>query len=131
MAMADGLEMPGTFGISPEQIVILVSEGINTLSDFSSASEDDLEQATREITSLNVGKLDCLIVVSASGNTPYAVSAANSAKEAGAQIIAIANNQYAPLLNAADIAVFLDTPAEIVAGSTRMGAATAQRLRSI
>ena len=128
MAMADGLEMPGTFGIPPKQIVILLSEGISTLSSFSAANEDDREQAIREIESINVCDLDCLIAVSASGDTPYVLSAMRAAKGLRARSIAIANNRDTPILKAADIAIFLDTPAEIVAGSTRMGAATAQKI---
>ena len=128
MALADGLEIPGTFGIAREQIVILLSEGIGTLADFAAETEDDSERGEREVRSLGLNEKDCLIVLSASGTTPYAVAALRAAKASGARTIAIANNPGSLLLNDADIAIHLDTPPEIIAGSTRMGAGTAQKI---
>jgi N-acetylmuramic acid 6-phosphate etherase len=128
MALADGLEIPGTFGIPREQILILLSEGLDTLSDFLAGTEDDSQRGQHDVRSLDLSAKDCLIVVSASGTTPYAVAALLAAKESGANTVAIANNLGSPLLNAADIAIHLDTPPEIIAGSTRMGAGTAQKI---
>jgi N-acetylmuramic acid 6-phosphate etherase len=128
MAMADGLEIPGTFGIAREQIVILLSEGLGTISHFSAGTEDDSQRGQHDVRSLGLSAKDCLIALSASGTTPYAVAALWAAKESGANTIAIANNLGTPLLNAADIAIHLDTPPEIIAGSTRMGAGTAQKI---
>src|SRR6202000_1448998 len=71
---------------------------------------------------------DCLIAVSASGATPYAIAAATAAKASGATVIGIANNAGSPLLELADIAICLTTPSEVVAGSTGMGAGTAQKI---
>lgn len=128
MALADGLEIPGTFGIPREQIVILLSEGIDTLAHFAAEAEDDSQRGARDIGSLGLGNTDCLIAVSASGTTPYAVAALRTARESGARTIGIANNPATPLLALADIAIHLDTPPEIIAGSTRMGAGTAQKI---
>ncbi len=128
MALADGLEIPGTFGIARDQIVILLSEGIDTIGDFSAETEDDSGRGERDVQSLGLGEKDCLIVLSASGTTPYAVAALYAAKASGANTIAIANNPGTSLLDAADIAIHLDTPPEIIAGSTRMGAGTAQKM---
>ncbi|TIQ71826.1 MAG: SIS domain-containing protein, partial [Mesorhizobium sp.] len=61
-------------------------------------------------------------------STPYAVRAIEDAKRCGAATIAIANNKDAPLLRLADIAILLETPPELIAGSTRMGAGTAQKI---
>ncbi len=128
MAMADGLEMPGTFGIAREQIVILLSEGLDTIARFAAETEDDVWRGEDDVRKTAPTAKDCLIAVSASGSTPYAVAALGAAKETGAVTIAIANNAGAPLLTLADIAIHLDTPPEIVAGSTRMGAGTAQKI---
>jgi N-acetylmuramic acid 6-phosphate etherase len=128
MAMADGLEMPGTFGIAREQIVILLSEGLDTIAQFAAETEDDGWRGEADIRKAAPTAKDCLIAVSASGSTPYAVAALNAAKQSGATTIALANNAGAPLLTLADIAIHLDTPPEIVAGSTRMGAGTAQKI---
>lgn len=128
MAMADGLEIPGTFGIAREQIVILLSEGLETIAQFSAETEDDSRQGEEDIRKVAPTGKDCLIAVSASGTTPYAVAALEAARQCGAATIGLANNAGAPLLMQADIAIQLDTPPEVIAGSTRMGAGTAQKI---
>ena len=75
-----------------------------------------------------LGPGDVAICVSASGTTPYTVAAAAAARARGATVVGVANVAGSPLLEAAQIPVFLDTGAEMVAGSTRMGAATAQKI---
>jgi N-acetylmuramic acid 6-phosphate etherase len=128
MALADGLELPGTFGIPRERIVILVAGGAASLQDLAGGPEDDEELARADIASAGVAGRDCVIAVSASGSTPYALAALAAARAAGARTIAIANNARAPLFDAADVAVHLPTPPEVIAGSTRMGAGTAQKI---
>jgi N-acetylmuramic acid 6-phosphate etherase len=128
MALADALEIPGTFGIDRSQIVILLSEGVDTIARFAAESEDDSRRGEDDVRALAPGASDCLIALSASGTTPYAVAALRTASQSGAATIAIANNAGAPLLTLANIAIHLDTPPEIIAGSTRMGAGTAQKI---
>ena len=128
MAMADALELPGTFGIARDRIDILLAEGAAELLNFPAGPEDNETQAAHDVAAAGIGKGDCLIALSASGATPYAVAALKAAKAAGAATIGIANNEGAPLLSLADIAILLPTPPEVIAGSTRMGAATAQKI---
>ncbi|MCX8279646.1 N-acetylmuramic acid 6-phosphate etherase [Phyllobacterium sp. 0TCS1.6C] len=128
MALADALEIPGTYGIAADRIVLLLAGGLASLERLAGGYEDDVEQASRDIAGANIGPKDCLIAISASGTTPYALGAMGQARQRGARIIGIANNSNVPLLDAADVAIVLETPAEIVAGSTRMGAGTAQKL---
>ena len=128
MALADGLELPGTFGIPRRQIVILIAGGEDSLSDLKGGPEDDAEQAEADVRSAGIGPGDCLISVAASGTTPYAVSGMRTAAGLGASTIGIANNAEAALLTEAEIPILLETPPEIVAGSTRMGAGTAQKI---
>lgn len=128
MAMADGLELPGTFSIDNDNIKILMAGGISSLTDMLGSTEDDVDAAARDVLSANIGAGDCLIGVSASGGTPYTLAALKRASQAGAKTIAIANNAGTPLLEAADVAILLATPPEIIAGSTRMGAGTAQKV---
>src|SRR5690606_20422107 len=71
---------------------------------------------------------DCVIAVSASGSTPYALAIASHAKERGARVVALANNPGAALFEGADAAILLETPPEVISGSTRMGAGTAQKI---
>ena len=127
MAMADGLELPGTFGLPNERVKILMAGGLMSLSDMLGGTEDDDLQGLSDVQSAGIGPDDCLIAVSASGSTPYTVAAMAQASRSGAKTIAIANNPDAPLLKSADIAILLATPPEIVGGSTRLGAATAQK----
>ncbi|MRG56822.1 N-acetylmuramic acid 6-phosphate etherase [Phyllobacterium sp. SYP-B3895] len=128
MALADALEIPGTYGISPERIVILIAGGIASLGRLAGSYEDDTSQATADIAAAGLGAGDCLIAVSASGTTPYALAAIGAGKQRGMRVIAIANNPAVPLFDKADIAITLETPPEMVAGSTRMGAGTAQKI---
>ena len=128
MALADGLELPGTFGIANHRITVLLAGGKESLSDLAGGPEDDAAQAKHDVRSAGLGNGDCLISLSASGTTPYAVSAVRMAIELGATTIGIANNEATELLHQADAPILLQTPAEIIAGSTRMGAATAQKI---
>lgn len=128
MALADALELPGTYGIARDRIVILIAGGDEALHNLAGGPEDDTIEAEKAITDADVGPADCVIAISASGSTPYAVRALEVAKDKGASTIAIANNKNAPLFNKADVAVLIETPPEVIAGSTRMGAGTAQKI---
>jgi N-acetylmuramic acid 6-phosphate etherase len=126
MAMADALELPGTYGIAREQIVLLLAGGISSLTDMEGAPEDDVLAAENDASVIAPG--DCILAVSASGSTPYVLKIAEIAHARGAKVVAIANNPGARLFEGANISVLLETPPEVVAGSTRMGAGTAQKL---
>jgi len=128
MALADALELPGTYGIARERILILIAGGDQALRDLAGAPEDDAGAAVRAVADAGVGPGDCLIALSASGSTPYALGALEEAKRRGAATVAVANNRGAPLLERADAAILLETPPEVIAGSTRMGAGTAQKI---
>ncbi len=127
MAMADALELPGTYGIPNEQIVILLAGGSADLLDLKGAPEDDIDQARADAERM-IGAGDCIVAISASGSTPYALVVAEVARARGAKVVAIANNAGAKLFDGADAAILLATPPEMIAGSTRMGAGTAQKI---
>ncbi len=128
MAMADALELPGTYGIPQDQIVVLLAGGTASLTDLAGGYEDDTELARNDVREAGITAGGCLISVSASGSTPYALAAADEARKRGAKVIAIANNPGAALFEGADVAILLQTPPEVVSGSTRMGAGTAQKI---
>jgi len=128
MALADGLELPGTYGIPRDRIVIMIAGGQEALSNLAGAPEDRAEDAIAELAANGLSERDCLIAVSASGTTPYAVAALDEGRRRGAATIAIANNAGSPLLAGADVPIALPTPPEMIAGSTRMGAGTAQKI---
>jgi N-acetylmuramic acid 6-phosphate etherase len=128
MALADGLELPGTYGIPRERIEILIAGGEAALRDLAGGYEDDAQQAQRDVDAAGLGQGDCVIGISASGSTPYTVAALRHAEARGAATVAVANNAGAAMFDGADVAVLVPTPPEVIAGSTRMGAGTAQKI---
>ncbi|MFK0686935.1 N-acetylmuramic acid 6-phosphate etherase [Mesorhizobium sp. IMUNJ 23033] len=128
MAVADALELPGTFGIARDRIAILIAGGEEAFKTLAGGPEDDTDEASTAVANADIGAGDCLIAISASGSTPYAVRALEDARSRGAATVAIANNKDTPLLKLADVAILLETPPELIAGSTRMGAGTAQKI---
>ncbi|MBD8065029.1 N-acetylmuramic acid 6-phosphate etherase [Devosia sp. PTR5] len=128
MALADALELPGTYGIDRSQIEVVLAGGMAALSDMRGGPEDDGGAAKAAIEALVPSQRDCLIAVTASGQTPFPLAAAEAARGHGARTIGIANNAGARLFGMVDVAVHLRTPAEVIAGSTRMGAGTAQKI---
>ena len=118
IAVQDGAELPGTFGIDPAQIVFLLAGGLDKAHNLLGHVEDDEAAAFREV---------AVIAISASGSTPYTCAAAQKAKEGGASLIGISNRVGAPLLKLVDVPILVPTPEEAVTGSTRMAAGTIQK----
>ncbi|MCF6315151.1 MAG: N-acetylmuramic acid 6-phosphate etherase [Marinosulfonomonas sp.] len=125
MAVADGLELGGTFGISPDRISLMMAGGLPTDAMMPGHTEDDVDEA--RVAAQGICSGDVVIAVTASGNTAYAIEISRLAKAAGARTIGIANNANAPLFETSDVVIYLPTPPEVIAGSTRLGAATAQK----
>ncbi|MGN6820718.1 MAG: N-acetylmuramic acid 6-phosphate etherase [Sphingomonas sp.] len=127
LAVQDGVELTPTYDWPAERLVFLVAGGTGALLRSVEGAEDNVAVAREETLAAEIGPNDVLISVAASGRTPYAVVALETARELGALTIAIANNPGTPLLAAADHPIVADTGSEIVAGSTRMKAGTAQK----
>lgn len=127
IAVQDGVELPPTFGIERQRIAFVIAGGEASLFDIDAKAEDDVAAAAAGIKALNLTQNDTVVALSASGSTPFTLAAAEAAKAAGAVVIGIANNAKTPLLAAADHPVLLDTGPEVIVGSTRMGAGTAQK----
>lgn len=128
MALADGLELPGTFGLAVDDVKILLAGGVSSLSNLAGGPEDDEAQALADVEASAVSARDCAICVTASGSTPYTVAAAKACQARGARVIGIANTAGAPLFAVSTVSILLETPPEVIAGSTRMGAGTAQKV---
>jgi N-acetylmuramic acid 6-phosphate etherase len=128
IALGDALEIPQTYGEPAERFATILAGGLAITESLVGGPEDDAGQARRDIAAASVGPQDCVVAISASGSTPYTVAGLEAAREAGAATAAVVNNPGTPLANAADVAVVLDSGPEIVAGSTRMGAGTAQKV---
>ncbi|WP_309667938.1 N-acetylmuramic acid 6-phosphate etherase [Tabrizicola sp.] len=128
MALADCLELWGTFGIPVDRTPMLFAGGAAALLHMTGAVEDDPAQAIPDLMRAALGTGDAVICVSASGSTPYTLAVAQGAKARGAKVIGISNVSGSELLELADFPVLLNTGPEVVAGSTRMAAASAQKV---
>lgn len=126
MAAADAQELGGTFSIPAEQLRIHMAGGLPRGVEMPGDTEDDTSDLAHRLVGL--GAQDCMIAVAASGRTPYTVAGAKIARDKGASVIGIANNPQTPLLELADFPILLATPPEMLSGSTRMGAGTAQKI---
>ena len=128
VAVQDGAELPPTFNWPRERLVFAIAGGAAALTRSIEGAEDDMADAERQMADGNVGVGDIVIGLAASGTTPFTVAALAKARAAGAVTIGIANNCGAPLLAVARHGVLIATGAEVIAGSTRMKAGTAQKI---
>ena len=121
-------KLQGTFGILQSRIHILFAGGPKCPSDMKDGPEDDQELARFDVKAAALKEGDCAILVSASGRTPYTLAAMRKAQSSGTKCIGLANNFPSPLLDKCDFPIHLPTLPELIAGSTRMGAGTAQKI---
>jgi N-acetylmuramic acid 6-phosphate etherase len=127
LAKVDALELPDTYGIPADRVPVLMAGGPAALLEIPNGAEDDAAAGERDVEALGLDSRDCVLAVSASGGTPYTLAALLRAKALGALTVAIASNAGTPLLDEADHPIHIATPPEVVAGSTRMNAGTAQK----
>ncbi len=125
LAVQDAAELPPTFGF--ERTVVLMAGGSEAGASAREGAEDDEGDAAARVAAAEVGPEDAFVGVAASGRTPFTVAALRAARAAGAFTVGIANVEDAPLLAAAEAPVWLDTGPEVLAGSTRLAAGTAQK----
>jgi N-acetylmuramic acid 6-phosphate etherase len=128
LAVLDGAELWPTFGWSPERIVYGIAGGMDALSRSIENAEDDEAGGRELVKSAGLNRDDVVIGVSASGTTPFTLAAVREASALGALTIALASHAGSPLLLAATHPIFLDTGDELLSGSTRMKAGTAQKI---
>lgn len=128
MALADALELAGTFGIPPDRTPILFAGGTEALLHMTGNVEDDPALAEADFHRAGLTQGDTLLCLSASGSTPYALVIADLARKHGLTVVGFANVAGSKLLEQSHISILLDTGPEVVNGSTRMGAATAQKV---
>jgi N-acetylmuramic acid 6-phosphate etherase len=128
MALADCLELAGTFGIPPDRTPMMFAGGADALLHMCGAVEDDPARAETDLARVAPVPGDVVFALSASGGTPYTLAVVGAAKARGAFVVGIANVAGSALLRAVDLPVLIDTGPEVIAGSTRMGAATAQKV---
>ena len=128
IGVQDGTELPPTYNWPPDRLVFLMAGGLDALVRSTEGAEDNEAAGAQAVTDAHIGANDVAIGVAASGTTPFTVGALRAAHKAGAVTIAVANNPGAPLFEVARHRILADTGSEVVAGSTRMNAGTAQKI---
>jgi N-acetylmuramic acid 6-phosphate etherase len=124
----DASEIPPTFGTSPEMVQFLIAGGEKALIHATEASEDSGELGRRDMARRRPGKRDVIVGIAASGVTPYTINALEYAKSKGAKTIGIACNRGSQLGKIADISIEVEVGPEVLTGSSRLKAGTAQKL---
>ena len=128
VAVQDGAELTPTFAWPSERVRFIVAGGDSAFVTSIEGAEDDVEDAARQVKAARLTPHDVVIAVSASGTTPFTVAALQCAGSSGAATIGIANNPGTVLLASARFPILLETGRELIAGSTRMKAGTAQKV---
>ena len=128
LGVLDAAECPPTFGVAPELVQGIIAGGYEACYRAVEASEDDAEAGARDIEERDVGAGDALVGIAASGRTPYTLGAVEHARRSGAFTAALTCAPGSPIARAAEISIAPLVGPEVIAGSTRLKAGTAQKL---
>src|SRR5437870_4273361 len=128
LGVLDASECPPTFGVSPDLVQAVIAGGYDACYRAVEASEDDAAAGARDLEQRGFTKADALVGIAASGRTPYTVGAVEHARRIGALTIAITSVPGSEIVNAAGISIVPLVGPEVIAGSTRLKAGTAQKL---
>ena len=128
LGVLDSVELFPTFSWPKERAPALIAGGKGAMYEAVEGAEDDKAQGAADLRALNPTKNDVCLALAASGSTPYVLGALEAGKAAGALTIGIANNPDAPVTTQADIGITIATGSEVISGSTRLKAGTAQKI---
>ncbi|MER6470022.1 N-acetylmuramic acid 6-phosphate etherase [Streptomyces collinus] len=128
LGVLDASECPPTFNTDPAQVVGLIAGGPRAMVTSVEGAEDSRELACRDLAALGLGPDDTVVGISASGRTPYAIGAVEHARALGALTIGLACNEHSALAAAAEHGIEVVVGPELITGSTRLKAGTAQKL---
>lgn len=128
LAVLDASEMPPTFGTPRKMVEAIIAGGARAVRFAAEGAEDSDRNGARDLARAGVTRHDAVVGIAASGTTPYVLGAIHYARKKGAVTIAITSNPRSPLARLARIAIVPDTGPEIIGGSTRLKAGTAQKL---
>jgi N-acetylmuramic acid 6-phosphate etherase len=128
LGVLDAAECPPTFGVPPELVQGVIAGGYEACHRAVEASEDDREAGARDLEARGFEGADALVGIAASGRTPYTLGAVEHARSLGAFTVALTCALGSPITEAAEVAVVPVVGPEVVAGSTRLKAGTAQKL---
>ena len=128
LALVDAVECQSTFGLDPGRVLALVAGGADSAATAQEHAEDDGEAGAAEVEAVAVEERDAVVGISASGRTPYVLGALDAARAAGALTVGVVCVEGSPIGALADHEVAVVVGAEVLAGSTRLKAGTAQKL---
>jgi N-acetylmuramic acid 6-phosphate etherase len=128
LGVLDASECPPTFGTSPELVRALIAGGSRAVTEPVEGAEDSKETAGRDLKKIRVAKNDSVVGIAASGSTPYVLAAVAFARRHGALTIGVVANRNSPLAKSTDIAIAPEVGPEVLTGSTRLKAGTAQKM---
>ena len=128
LGVLDSVELNPTFSWPGERAVALLAGGQGAMFKAVEGAEDNAEQGAADLLALQPQATDVVFLLAASGATPYVLGALAAARQAGALTVGIANNPEAPVVLQAECGIVLDTGAEVISGSTRLKAGTAQKI---
>ncbi|WP_340620185.1 N-acetylmuramic acid 6-phosphate etherase [Xenorhabdus siamensis] len=128
LGILDASECPPTYGTKPEQVVGLIAGGHQAILKAVENAEDNRQLGANDLKALHLNKKDVLVGIAASGRTPYVLGAMEYAISVGATVACISCNPGSPMTRLADIAITPIVGPEVVTGSSRMKAGTAQKL---
>jgi N-acetylmuramic acid 6-phosphate etherase len=128
IAALDAAECPPTFNTDPKTVQFVIAGGVKALAGAVEGDEDSPKQGEREVAKKKPSKKDVVVGIAASGRTPFTVAAIAYARRKGAKTIAVVCNPGSPLEKAAELAIVAEVGPEVVSGSTRMKAGTAQKM---
>ena len=128
LGVLDSVELYPTFSWPPERALALLAGGSKAMFVAVEGAEDDLHQGVADLAATNPTPNDVVLLLAASGATPYVLGALRAARAVGALTVGFANNVDAPVASEAEIGVTLDTGSELISGSTRLKAGTSQKI---
>jgi N-acetylmuramic acid 6-phosphate etherase len=128
LGVLDAAECPPTFGVSPDLVQAIIAGGYQACYRAVEASEDDAEAGASDLLSRGFTKGDALVGIAASGSTPYTVGAVMQARATGAFTVALTCAPGSPITKAAQVSIVPVVGPEVIAGSTRLKAGTAQKM---
>ncbi len=128
LAALDAAEIPPTYGTPPRLVQAVIAGGRRALTQAVEGAEDNRGKGAKDLTARGLKSKDVVVGIAASGGTPYVLGALEFAKKKGAATVGLTSNPDTPITRVARISIVTPTGAEVITGSTRMKAGTAQKL---
>ena len=128
LGLLDASECPPTFGAPKEQVVGIIAGGKVAMTEAIEGAEDDVEQGKQDVVDINLNENDVLVGIAASGRTPYVIGALEYANDINVPTVAIACTKDSEIGKVAKIAIEAVPGPEVLTGSTRLKAGTAQKM---